>query len=74
MILPRRDFLERALALSAAALTAGSTATQADEESKATGPRGPNDKLRVAVVGTSGRGGSHIGGWLLDTCTRPRYI
>ena len=64
MILPRRDFLERALALSAAALATGSTATQADEESKATGPRGPNDKLRVAVVGTSGRGGSHIGGWL----------
>ncbi|MEX0688983.1 MAG: Gfo/Idh/MocA family oxidoreductase [Pirellulales bacterium] len=64
MNLPRRDFLERALALSAAALAAGSTATQADEESKATDPRSPNDKLRVAVVGTNGRGGSHIGGWL----------
>ena len=64
MILPRRDFLERALALSAAALATGSAATQADEYSKATGPRSPNDKLRVAVVGTNGRGGSHVGGWL----------
>ena len=64
MILPRRDFLERALALSAAALATGSAATQADEDSKATGHRSPNDKLRVAVVGTNGRGGSHVGGWL----------
>ena len=35
-------------------------------EAPATTPRrvGPNDKLRVAVVGTNGRGGEHISQWL----------
>lgn len=65
MFLPRRDFLERALALSAASLAGFSPRELAAADSGSTGrPAGPNERIRVAVVGTNGRGSSHIGGWI----------
>ena len=57
----RRDFVEQALALAGAAL-AGSSARAVGEEPAP--PTRPGDKLRVAVVGTNSRGGSHIHEWL----------
>jgi predicted dehydrogenase len=64
MSLTRRSFVERALGLAAAA-TAGDRITTAAEPAAAR-PLGPNDKIRVAVVGVgpAGRGFSHIAGWL----------
>ena len=64
MPVTRRGFVESALAMAAAA-TAGGSAPAAESTS---GRRvvGPNDTIRVAVVGVGpkGRGFSHIGGWL----------
>ncbi|MBM3955188.1 MAG: Gfo/Idh/MocA family oxidoreductase [Planctomycetes bacterium] len=64
MTIRRRDMLERTLALAAASLAGMPRGGAA--EAPATTPRrvGPNDKLRVAVVGTNGRGGEHISQWL----------
>jgi predicted dehydrogenase len=56
----RRDFVEQALALAGTAF-AGSIARGADTPTVA-GPS--SDKLRVAVVGTNGRGGNHIQAWM----------
>ena len=65
MFLHRRDFVERALQAAAAALAAGSGLkfAAAEEAAPARTP-GPNDKLRVAVIGVNGQGGSHLGEWL----------
>ena len=52
----RRSFLKSSLATGAAALVCG-TKGQAKV-------LGANDRLRIAVAGLNGRGGSHIGGWL----------
>ena len=60
--LTRRDFVESALALAATSLAAGQTL--AAEAKPAGRPVGPNDKLRVAVVGGNGRGSSHISEWI----------
>ncbi|HBH53134.1 MAG TPA: gfo/Idh/MocA family oxidoreductase, partial [Planctomycetaceae bacterium] len=59
----RREFIDQILASSLAALAVGGKATWADD---APAPRvvGPNDKLRVAVIGCNGQGGAHIGEWL----------
>jgi len=65
--LPRRDFLERALAATAASLSTLPLARAAEVPSSQ--PAGPNDRIRVAVIGTNGRGGSHIGGWLANRDT-----
>jgi hypothetical protein len=64
-ILSRREFLERAAILSAAA-AAGSTAAQAQTRpaAAAAAGRGAADKLRVAIVGVNGRGMSHVSGFL----------
>ncbi len=62
--LPRRDFLERALAATAASLSTLPLARAAEVPSPQ--PAGPNDRIRVAVIGTNSRGGSHIGGWLAN--------
>ncbi len=64
MFLPRRDFLERALTLSAAAFAATPLRGGAAEPDATGRAAGPNERIRVAVVGTNGRGGSHIGGWI----------
>jgi predicted dehydrogenase len=55
--LSRRQFLENSMFATAAAALAGKTsrAFAADEQS--------GEKLRVAVVGVNGRGGSHISGF-----------
>ncbi len=59
----RRHFLERTLSAAAAGLAAAPFAAARGEDPPAR-PAGPNDRLRVAVIGINGRGGSHIGGWL----------
>ncbi len=64
MFLPRRDFLERAIALSAASLAAMPSRGQGVEPASSGRAAGPNERIRVAVVGTNGRGSSHIGGWI----------
>ena len=56
MTTTRRSFLKSSLATGAAALVCG-TKGQARV-------LGANDRLRIAVAGLNGRGGSHIGGWL----------
>ena len=65
MHLNRRDFVERALHAAAAALAVGSglKVSAAEDAAPARTP-GPNDKLRVAVIGVNGQGGSHLGEWL----------
>ena len=56
----RRQFLEESMLAAAAAAAASSPArmlfSQDEPQSKS-----PNERLNVAVVGTKGRGGSHIG-------------
>jgi hypothetical protein len=61
--LSRRDLLEHALTAAAASLACLPPARARAERLAAAGP---NDRLRVAVVGTTNRGGSHIGGWLAN--------
>lgn len=65
MQLSRRDFLDQSLWAAAAALSVGG-ATSVSAEEKAARPAqvGPNDKIRVAVIGVNGQGGAHIGEWL----------
>ena len=59
----RRDFLDRAAILTAAA--AGGTARFAADKPAAVASRAAaSEKLRVAVVGVRGRGMSHVGGFL----------
>lgn len=55
----RREFLQQSMFATAAMSLAGSRALQAADEPAA----GSGDKLRVAVVGVKGRGGSHIAGF-----------
>ena len=59
----RREFIDQILAGAVAALAAGGKPTWAND---APAPRvvGPNDKLRVAVIGCNGQGGAHIGEWM----------
>lgn len=68
MFLPRRDFLERSLSLSAAALAAAPTLARAAAP-EAARAAGPADRIRVAVVGTNSRGASHINGWIKNPDT-----
>ena len=55
----RREFLEQSLFATAAMSLAGSTRASAAQGESGS----PGDKLRVAVVGVKGRGGSHIQGF-----------
>lgn len=57
----RREFLENSL-FSAAAVAAMQYSRQGHAQDAA-GSSSPNEKLRVAVVGVNGRGGSHIAGF-----------
>ena len=55
----RREFLEKSMFATAALSLASSTqAFAADDDTSTKG-----DKLRVAVVGVRGRGGSHVAGF-----------
>ena len=70
----RRQFLEDSMfAAAAAAVTAGSTdhliAGDVEPQSKS-----PNERLNVAVVGSKGRGGSHIGAFAGRKDTVITYI
>jgi predicted dehydrogenase len=58
----RRDFVESALALAAAAL-ADLPASAADA-APAAKIAGPGDKIRVATIGVNGQGSEHVGEWL----------
>ncbi|MBL9080791.1 MAG: Gfo/Idh/MocA family oxidoreductase [Planctomycetales bacterium] len=63
--LSRRDFVERAILSASAALAGGALSRNAfAAESDAARKVGPNDKLRVAVIGVNGQGGSHVNEWL----------
>ena len=52
----RRSFLKSSLATGTAALICGTKGQVS--------VHGANDRLRIAVAGLNGRGGSHINGWL----------
>ena len=52
----RRSFLKTSLATGTAALICGTKGQVS--------VHGANDRLRIAVAGLNGRGGSHINGWL----------
>ena len=59
----RRDFVDQALAAATAALATGVTATVAPR-AQAARVVGPNEKIRVAVIGVNGQGGGHVSEWL----------
>jgi predicted dehydrogenase len=63
----RREFLENSLfAAAAASMAGGGLIRPAHAEEKAAGP---NDRLRVAVLGVNGRGGDHLRGFIgLSDC------
>lgn len=60
----RRDFLEHAFGMAATALAA-LPATQAATDDSAREP-GPNEKIRVAVIGVNGQGGGHLSEWMAN--------
>lgn len=63
--LSRRQFLDRTLATAAAALAAGGvTSARAADEAAPARKVGPNDKIKVAVIGVNGQGGAHLEEWL----------
>ena len=68
----RRQFLEDSMFATAAALAAGSASKLfAEDPAK---PKGPNEKLSVAVIGVGGRGGSHISAFANKADTEVTYI
>lgn len=65
MNLSRRDFVEQALFAAGAALATGTVSrTVVAEDTAAPRLVGPNDKIRVAVIGVNGQGGAHLGEWM----------
>jgi len=58
----RRDFLEQAFGMAATALAAVPAAPARTEEIAR--DTGPNEKIRVAVIGVNGQGGSHLEEWM----------
>jgi predicted dehydrogenase len=66
MKLSRRAFLDQSIA---AAIAAMATSNLTPDAARADEPApvrrvGPNDKVRVAVIGVNGQGGAHVGEWL----------
>jgi predicted dehydrogenase len=63
--LNRRDFLNDSaiLAALAGAGMAGDSLWAAEAEPKPAKKAGPNDQLRVAIIGVHGRGNNHVGGF-----------
>src|SRR5205823_6490302 len=60
----RREFLEDALFTAAIAATAGSARKVWAEPAPVPGkPVGPNDQIRLAVIGVGGRGKDHLRGY-----------
>jgi len=64
MNLTRREFLDNSILAAAAAIAASAPASAAEPASAAKARVGPNDKIRVAVIGVNGQGGAHLGEWL----------
>jgi predicted dehydrogenase len=65
MNLSRRIFLDHSLAAAAvAALSSPGVRRLSAEDAESSKPVGPNDKVRVAVIGVNGQGGAHLGEWL----------
>jgi len=64
MNLSRRDFVEQALFAASAALATGTITPTVRADDAPARVVGPNDKLRVAVIGVNGQGGAHLGEWL----------
>jgi len=58
----RRDFVEQAFALAGTAF-AGATLAGTSAPVRAAGP---NEKIRVAVIGVNGQGGQHLGEWIAN--------
>jgi len=66
MPLSRRDFVERAAAAAVAAMASGHFAPPRRSFAVEPKPAGPNDRLRVAVIGVNGQGGAHVGEWIAN--------
>lgn len=62
----RRDFLKRSATAGAAVWICGTAATPP--------VFGANERLRIAVAGVNGRGGSHISGWLEQPNVEIAYL
>jgi predicted dehydrogenase len=60
----RRVFVEQALALAGTALAGCRVASGEDQAARRA--VGPNDRIRVAVIGVNGQGGNHLGEWLAN--------
>ncbi|MFN7877634.1 MAG: Gfo/Idh/MocA family protein [Pirellula sp.] len=59
----RREFLERSMLATAAALAAQSQWGASALAQDSTGPISPNEQIHVAVIGANGRGQSHVDGF-----------
>jgi predicted dehydrogenase len=68
----RRRFLQDSAALTAtlAAFEAGAHTSQAAEPADESKKAGPNDQIRVAVIGVRGRGMEHVASYLKDKRAR----
>ena len=64
--LTRRTFLKNSTAAGATFLICGTAATRP--------VFGANERLRIAVAGVNGRGGSHISGWLEQPNVEIAYL
>ncbi|MBX6315543.1 MAG: Gfo/Idh/MocA family oxidoreductase [Isosphaeraceae bacterium] len=59
----RRDFLKSSAALAASLSTLNAASAEAGEDNDVKKPAGPNEVIRMAVIGVRGRGMEHIKGW-----------
>ena len=66
MSLTRRAFLDRTALATAAAALATRPFQQAVAQDEPSKTAGPNDKIRVAVIGVNGQGGAHVGEWMAN--------
>jgi len=65
MDISRRDFVQQAIVAANAALASGVGANLVLAEEPAPKRKvGPNEKIRVAVIGVNGQGGNHLSEWL----------
>jgi predicted dehydrogenase len=64
MKLTRREFLDNSILAAAAALAARAPVGAAEPTTTVRARVGPNDKIRVAVIGVNGQGGVHLNEWL----------
>jgi len=64
MAVSRRDFVEQAFVMAAAALSGARPWSAAAAEPAAPQRVGPSDKLRVATIGVNNQGSAHVEQWL----------